>query len=163
MLSNREKRLSHAMPSTSHDMFPNLEPSTSINQAQPIPYGMAILNPNGIIGDRDGSNYLKPKPHAINTKNNIATDHRNSHSLSHEFSQLYVSNFKSQVNSFTERKKETSNNHPPHIAFEEMNAFKKQASEAKKQLFYMEKVRFDYWCCLIINPNSFILVNTLLE
>lgn len=121
MLSNKEKRLSHAPA----DVFP-LE--NNINSAN---YG--LFNNNHQLNH-----------HAIKDPNikKLINEHRNSHSLNHDFSQLYISNLKNHIDSHTNVKRVDSNHPPP---FEEMSSYKKEALEYKKQMLQLQKVILNFF------------------
>lgn len=121
MLSNKEKRLSQA-----HEVYPYLESPFS-NHLHPSAYGK--INPNSPAP----INGAKNDPQLKRLMND-----RNSHSLSHEFSQIYTSNMKHKLANFTQAKKADSGKCV--ATLEEMNLYKKETLEAKKQLFQMEKV-----------------------
>ena len=137
MLSSKEKRLSHAPP----EVYPNLEGPAGLGPNQHVPTSYGVIN---------------------NHFNNIKDSHlkkllndRNSHSLSHEFSQIYISNLKSNaIGNHTQGKKVDTARYDHLPKLEEINSYKKEANEAKKQMFQMEKV-----CIYMIDCGTIFIFN----
>lgn len=129
MLSNKEKRLSQA-----REVFPNLDSPFS-NHVQTQNYGVINNNVSNHINNATDGTPLK----------RLLND-RHSQSLSHEFSQIYMSNIKHKIASNTQGKKLDSTKHEHLPSLEEMNCYKKEALESKKQLFQLEKVILISFC-----------------
>lgn len=156
MISNKEKRLSQAYDVYASSQLdgppPPLPPMLNHHQhhlqntshANHIaPYGMigsaAVGNNNNGSATRAGDHLAILGKKGLNNLNN---SERNSHSLSHDFSNMYISNLKShtQANSrkYADRNGGTSLAMLPSL--EEMNSAKRDAAEARKQMSQMEKV-----------------------
>ncbi|KAI2799799.1 hypothetical protein BLOT_014226 [Blomia tropicalis] len=146
MISNKEKRLSQAYDLYSNQIDGLVQSKTNHGSGNHLTsYGMInAINNNGTTNNEshNGSNGSNGRDNSILGKKHF--NERNSQSLSHEFSQMYISNLKSHVmnnHSHTHGRKYDG---PTLATLEEMNAFKKEALEAKKQMMHMEK-SITYW------------------
>lgn len=158
MISNKEKRLSQAYDVYANAQLdgppPPLPPMVNHHQHHHQSTTHAnLIAPYGMIGSSGGGNNgsatravdhlaMLGKKGINNLNNNIGISERNSHSLSHDFSNLYISNLKShtQANSrkYADRNGGTTLAMLPSL--EEMNSAKRDAAEARKQMSQMEKV-----------------------
>jgi len=146
MISNKEKRLSQAYDVYTNQIDDPPLPSMANHGASnhsASSYGLINNNlPNCNSNVTNGSNGSGSKDHLLLGKKLF--NERNSHSLSHEFSQMYISNLKGHGmnnHSFTQGKKYLDRHDGPVLpTLEEINSYKKEANETKKQMMQMEKV-----------------------
>lgn len=142
MISNKEKRLSHAAPTLSNnDGFNFASDAIIVNHIKPPNYGLNNNNTNHHSNvPINHMNVPMKDPHL----KKLVQEQRNSHSLNHDFSQLYISNLKNQIESHTTSSGVKHRAIDPNRGFEEMNSYKKEALESKKQMFQMEK-SISFW------------------
>lgn len=151
MISNKEKRLSQAYDASYTNQIegaplpPLVANHHHVTSNHVTSYGMINNQLSHSNNSNSGSNGSGNKDHLLLTKKHL--NERNSHSLNHDFSQLYISNLKSNMmannHSFTQAKKHDRYEGPVLPTLEEINSYKKEANEAKKQMTQMEKVN---WC-----------------
>ena len=144
MISNKEKRLSQAYDVYANQIEgpPPLPPMANHHLIAPNVNSYGMINNNLPNSNNSGSNGSSSKDHLLSKKH---LNERNSHSLSNDFStQLYISNLKSHImlnnHSHTQGKKYERHDGSILPSLEEINSYKREASDAKKQMMQMEKV-----------------------